>query len=205
MKRLITFFTAIALALSFALNFSSQSADCITTITGDNVVTAGYEFLFTFTAKVVNIDDGIVGGNFVIKYDAECLDLVEVTFDSIDKWNMDEKHSSAGTIELNPADEKGGLDEASVKVRNGESIKYYFKFRVKESTWESTIIKVDEAMVQSAENGNYQWNYIVEMGSHTIKLAKSLATPEIISFDNGVAKWSPVEHADKYVLQIYKG
>ncbi|MBO4769586.1 MAG: hypothetical protein J5563_02250 [Clostridia bacterium] len=157
---------------------------------------------YVFTVEDITVDGGILNGDFTISFDPNVFEFQSVDAVEIDHWQMNNNTNNAasGSIRLIPMD-SDGIGDNAVAVTESGRIKYNIHLKVKATTEKNTIIKVSSGMVADSELNNISDG---TLGSLTITIKQKLATPDIVSFDNGTAKWTAVENAGGYSIQIYK-
>lgn len=197
MKKIALFICTLILAAAVAFAVSADDAKFTVELTGPEVVNAGKTVDYVLTVQGIKLTDGILGLDLAVNYDTEVFELAGVKTTQPDAWATEVNKNTAGTVILTAIDPAAKSVNA---VKKDGALKFTISLKVKGNATKTSDISL--STVECAD---------VELNPHpgtanrlTVKIQKALAAPSPVSFDNGVAKWSAVENADSYSVQIYK-
>ncbi|MCI5755194.1 MAG: cohesin domain-containing protein, partial [Firmicutes bacterium] len=197
MKKIALFICTLILAAAVAFAVSADDAKFTVELTGPEVVNAGKTVDYVLTVKGIKLTDGILGLDLAVNYDTEVFELADVKTTQPDGWTTEVNKKTAGTVRLTAIETSANKDNA---VKKDGVLKFTISLKVKKDA-----SKTSEISLSTVEcTGTDYESYTGTANRLTVKIRKALAAPSPVSFDNGVAKWSAVENADSYSVQIYK-
>ncbi len=197
MKKIALFICTLILAAAVAFAVSADDAKFTVELTGPEVVNAGKTVDYVLTVKGIKLTDGILGLDLAVSYDTEVFELADVKTTQPDGWTTEVNKKTAGTVRLTAIETSANKDNA---VKKDGVLKFTISLKVKKDA-----SKTSEISLSTVEcTGTDYESYTGTANRLTVKIRKALAAPSPVSFDNGVAKWSAVENADSYSVQIYK-
>ncbi len=197
MKKIALFICTLILAAAVAFAVSADDAKFTVELTGPEVVNAGKTVDYVLTVKGIKLTDGILGLDLAVNYDTEVFELADVKTTQPDGWTTEVNKKTAGTVRLTAIETSANKDNA---VKKDGVLKFTISLKVKKDA-----SKTSEISLSTVEcTGTDYESYPGTANRLTVKIRKALAAPSPVSFDNGVAKWSAVENADSYSVQIYK-
>lgn len=211
MKKIALFICTLILAAAAVFAVSADDAKFTVGLTGPEVVNAGKTVDYVLTVKGIKLTNGILGLDLAVNYDTEVFELADVKTTQPSSWETRVNKKTAGTVVLTAywtgADYDPDLLKDNVVKKDG-ALKFTISLKVK-----GNATKTSDISLSTVECTTWELNDKgdVELNPHTgtankltVKIRKALAAPSPVSFDNGVAKWSAVENADSYSVQIYK-
>lgn len=197
MKKIALFICTLILAAAVAFAVSADDAKFTVELTGPEVVNAGKTVDYVLTVQGIELTDGILGLDLAVSYDTEVFELADVKTTQPDGWTTEVNKKTAGTVRLTAIETSANKDNA---VKKDGVLKFTISLKVKKDA-----SKTSEISLSTVEcTGTDYESYTGTANRLTVKIRKALAAPSPVSFDNGVAKWSAVENADSYSVQIYK-
>lgn len=197
MKKIALFICTLILAAAVAFAVSADDAKFTVELTGPEVVNAGKTVDYVLTVQGIKLTDGILGLDLAVSYDTEVFELADVKTTQPDGWTTEVNKKTAGTVRLTAIETSANKDNA---VKKDGVLKFTISLKVKKDA-----SKTSEISLSTVEcTGTDYESYPGTANRLTVKIRKALAAPSPVSFDNGVAKWSAVENADSYSVQIYK-
>lgn len=211
MKKIALFICTLILAAAVAFAVSAGDAKFTVELTGPEVVNAGKTVDYVLTVKGIKLTNGILGLDLAVNYDTEVFELADVKTTQPSSWETRVNKKTAGTVVLTAYWTGSEYNPDLLKnnaVKKDGALKFTISLKVK-----GNATKTSEISLSNVECTTWELNDKgeVELNPHpgtanrlTIKIRKALAAPSPVSFDNGVAKWSAVENADSYSVQIYK-
>lgn len=203
MKKIALFICTLILAAAVAFAVSADDAKFTVELTGPEVVNAGKTVDYVLTVKGIKLTNGILGLDLAVNYDTEVFELADVKTTQPDSWETIPNKKTAGTVVLHAYYTGSDYDPDLLKnnaVKKDGALKFTVSLKVR-----SNAAKTSDVSVSSPEcTGTDLETYPGTANRLTVKIRKALAAPSPVSFDNGVAKWSAVENADSYSVQIYK-
>ncbi len=197
MKKIALFICTLILAAAVAFAVSADDAKFTVELTGPEVVNAGKTVDYVLTVQGIKLTNGILGLDLAVNYDTEVFELADVKTTQPDGWTTEVNKKTAGTVRLTAIETSANKDNA---VKKDGVLKFTISLKVKKDA-----SKTSEISLSTVEcTGTDYESYPGTANRLTVKIRKALAAPSPVSFDNGVAKWSAVENADSYSVQIYK-
>lgn len=205
MKKIALFICTLILAAAVAFAVSADDAKFTVELTGPEVVNAGKTVDYVLTVKGIKLTNGILGLDLAVNYDTEVFELADVKTTQPDGWTTEVNKKTAGTVRLTAIETSANKDNA---VKKDGVLKFTISLKVKGNatkTSEISLSNVECTTWELNDKGEVELNPRPGTANRlTVKIRKALAAPSPVSFDNGVAKWSAVENADSYSVQIYK-
>lgn len=205
MKKIALFICTLILAAAVAFAVSAGDAKFTVELTGPEVVNAGKTVDYVLTVKGIKLTNGILGLDLAVNYDTEVFELADVKTTQPDGWTTEVNKKTAGTVRLTAIETSANKDNA---VKKDGVLKFTISLKVKKDaskTSEISLSNVECTTWELNDKGEVELNPRPGTANRlTVKIRKALAAPSPVSFDNGVAKWSAVENADSYSVQIYK-
>lgn len=211
MKKIALFICTLILAAAVAFAVSADDAKFTVELTGPEVVNAGKTVDYVLTVKGIKLTNGILGLDLAVNYDTEVFELADVKTTQPSSWETIPNKKTAGTVVLHAyytgSEYVPDLLKDNVVKKDG-ALKFTISLKVK-----GNATKTSEISLSNVECTTWELNNKGEVELNprpgtanrlTVKIRKALAAPSPVSFDNGVAKWSAVENADSYSVQIYK-
>ena len=197
MKKIALFICTLILAAAVAFAVSAGDAKFTVELTGPEVVNAGKTVDYVLTVKGIKLTNGILGLDLAVNYDTEVFELTDVKTTQPDGWTTEVNKKTAGTVRLTAIETSANKDNA---VKKDGVLKFTISLKVKKDA-----SKTSEISLSTVEcTGTDYESHPGTANRLTVKIRKALAAPSPVSFDNGVTKWSAVENADSYSVQIYK-
>ena len=197
MKKIALFICTLILAAAVAFAVSADDAKFTVELTGPEVVNAGKTVDYVLTVKGIKLTNGILGLDLAVNYDTEVFELADVKTTQPSSWTTEVNKKTAGTVRLTAIETSANKDNA---VKKDGVLKFTISLKVKKNA-----SKTSEISLSTVEcTGTDYESHPGTANRLTVKIRKALAAPSPVSFDNGVAKWSAVENADSYSVQIYK-
>ena len=211
MKKIALFICTLILAAAVAFAVSADDAKFTVELTGPEVVNAGKTVDYVLTVKGIKLTNGILGLDLAVNYDTEVFELADVKTTQPSSWETRVNKKTAGTVVLTAywtgADYDPDLLKNNVVKKDG-ALKFTISLKVKGNATKTSDISLSNVECTTWElndKGDVELNPRPGTANRlTVKIRKALAAPSPVSFDNGVAKWSAVENADSYSVQIYK-
>ena len=211
MKKIALFICTLLLAAAVAFAVSADDAKFTVGVTGPEVVNAGKTVDYVLTVKGIKLTNGILGLDLAAGYDTGVFELADVKTTQPSSWETRVNKKTAGTVVLTAywtgADYDPDLLKDNVVKKDGV-LKFTISLKVKKDaskTSEISLSTVECTTWELNDKGEVELNPFPGTANRlTVKIRKALAAPSPVSFDNGVAKWSAVENADSYSVQIYK-
>ena len=211
MKKIALFICTLILAAAVAFAVSAGDAKFTVEITGPEVVNAGKTVDYVLTVKGIKLTNGILGLDLAVNYDTEVFELADVKTTQPSSWETIPNKKTAGTVVLHAyytgSEYVPDLLKDNVVKKDG-ALKFTISLKVKGNatkTSEISLSNVECTTWELNDKGEVELNPRPGTANRlTVKIRKALAAPSPVSFDNGVAKWSAVENADSYSVQIYK-
>ena len=211
MKKIALFICTLILAAAVAFAVSAGDAKFTVELTGPEVVNAGKTVDYVLTVKGIKLTNGILGLDLAVNYDTEVFELADVKTTQPSSWETRVNKKTAGTVVLTAywtgADYDPDLLKNNVVKKDG-ALKFTISLKVKGNATKTSDISLSNVECTTWElndKGDVELNPRPGTANRlTVKIRKALAAPSPVSFDNGVAKWSAVENADSYSVQIYK-
>ena len=211
MKKIALFICTLILAAAVAFAVSAGDAKFTVELTGPEVVNAGKTVDYVLTVKGIKLTNGILGLDLAVNYDTEVFELADVKTTQPSSWETRVNKKTAGTVVLTAywtgADYDPDLLKDNVVKKDG-ALKFTISLKVKGNATKTSDISLSTVECTTWElndKGEVELNPDTGTANRlTVKIRKALAAPSPVSFDNGVAKWSAVENADSYSVQIYK-
>lgn len=205
MKKIALFICTLLLAAAVAFAVSADDAKFTVELTGPEVVNAGKTVDYVLTVKGIKLTNGILGLDLAVNYDTEVFELADVKTTQPSSWTTEVNKKTAGTVRLTAIETSANKDNA---VKKDGVLKFTISLKVKKDaskTSEISLSTVECTTWELNDKGEVELNPDTGTANRlTVKIRKALAAPSPVSFDNGVAKWSAVENADSYSVQIYK-
>lgn len=205
MKKIALFICTLILAAAVAFAVSAGDAKFTVELTGPEVVNAGKTVDYVLTVKGIKLTNGILGLDLAVNYDTEVFELADVKTTQPDGWTTEVNKKTAGTVRLTAIETSANKDNA---VKKDGALKFTISLKVKGNATKTSDISLSTVECTTWElndKGEVELNPRPGTANRlTVKIRKALAAPSPVSFDNGVAKWSAVENADSYSVQIYK-
>ena len=211
MKKIALFICTLILAAAVAFAVSAGDAKFTVELTGPEVVNAGKTVDYVLTVKGIKLTNGILGLDLAVNYDTEVFELADVKTTQPSSWETIPNKKTAGTVVLHAyytgSEYVPDLLKDNVVKKDG-ALKFTISLKVKGNatkTSEISLSNVECTTWELNDKGEVELNPRPGTANRlTVKIRKALAAPSPVSFDNGVAKWSAVENADSYSVQIYK-
>jgi|GEM_PF-4142921 len=207
MKKIALFICTLILAAAVAFAVSADDAKFTVELTGPEVVNAGKTVDYVLTVKGIKLTNGILGLDLAVNYDTEVFELADVKTTQPDGWTTEVNKKTAGKVLLTAVELNSNKNNT---VKKDGALKFTVSLKVKGNATKTSEISLSNVECTTWEL-NPNDNEKIYLNSHpgtanrlTVKIRKALAAPSPVSFDNGVAKWSAVENADSYSVQIYK-
>ena len=211
MKKIALFICTLILAAAVAFAVSADDAKFTVELTGPEVVNAGKTVDYVLTVKGIKLTNGILGLDLAVNYDTEVFELADVKTTQPDSWETIPNKKTAGTVVLHAYYTGSDYDPDLLKnnaVKKDGALKFTISLKVKGNATKTSEISLSNVECTTWElnnKGEVELNPDTGTANRlTVKIRKALAAPSPVSFDNGVAKWSAVENADSYSVQIYK-
>lgn len=211
MKKIALFICTLILAAAVAFAVSADDAKFTVELTGPEVVNAGKTVDYVLTVKGIKLTNGILGLDLAVNYDTEVFELADVKTTQPSSWETRVNKKTAGTVVLTAYWTGSEYDPDLLKnnaVKKDGALKFTISLKVKGNatkTSEISLSNVECTTWELNDKGDVELNPRPGTANRlTVKIRKALAAPSPVSFDNGVAKWSAVENADSYSVQIYK-
>ena len=211
MKKIALFICTLILAAAVAFAVSADDAKFTVELTGPEVVNAGKTVDYVLTVKGIKLTDGILGLDLTVNYDTEVFELADVKTTQPSSWETIPNKKTAGTVVLHAYYTGSEYDPDLLKdnaVKKDGALKFTISLKVKGNATKTSDISLSNVECTTWElndKGDVELNPRPGTANRlTVKIRKALAAPSPVSFDNGVAKWSAVENADSYSVQIYK-
>ena len=205
MKKIALFICTLILAAAVAFAVSAGDAKFTVELTGPEVVNAGKTVDYVLTVKGIKLTNGILGLDLAVNYDTEVFELADVKTTQPSSWTTEVNKKTAGTVRLTAIETSANKDNA---VKKDGVLKFTISLKVKGNATKTSDISLSTVECTTWElndKGEVELNPDTGTANRlTVKIRKALAAPSPVSFDNGVAKWSAVENADSYSVQIYK-
>ena len=207
MKKIALFICTLILAAAVAFAVSAGDAKFTVELTGPEVVNAGKTVDYVLTVKGIKLTNGILGLDLAVNYDTEVFELADVKTTQPDGWTTEVNKKTAGKVLLTAVELNSNKNNT---VKKDGALKFTVSLKVKGNATKTSEISLSNVECTTWElnpNDNeeiYFNSYPGTANKLTVKIRKALAAPSPVSFDNGVAKWSAVENADSYSVQIYK-
>lgn len=199
MKKIALFICTLILAAAAVFAVNADDAKVTVEVTGPSVVKNGGTAEYVLTAKGIKLTDGIIGLDLTVNYDTSVFELADVTTVQPSGWSTEVNKKTAGVIKLNAIELSSDKDNA---VTKDGALKFTVSLKVKNG-----VDKTSEITVSGLECSGTDLNqdpYPGTANKLTVKIEKALPKPTPISFTNGVAKWSKVDEAGNYSIQLYK-
>lgn len=211
MKKIALFICTLILAAAAVFAVSADDAKFTVGLTGPEVVNAGKTVDYVLTVKGIKLTNGILGLDLAVNYDTEVFELADVKTTQPSSWETILNKKTAGTVVLHAyytgSEYVPDLLKDNVVKKDG-ALKFTISLKVKGNatkTSEISLSNVECTTWELNDKGEVELNPRPGTANRlTVKIRKALAAPSPVSFDNGVAKWSAVENADSYSVQIYK-
>ena len=211
MKKIALFICTLILAAAVAFAVSADDAKFTAELTGPEVVNAGKTVDYVLTVKGIKLTNGILGLDLAVNYDTEVFELADVKTTQPSSWETRVNKKTAGTVVLTAYWTGSEYNPDLLKnnaVKKDGALKFTISLKVKGNatkTSEISLSNVECTTWELNDKGEVELNPRPGTANRlTVKIRKALAAPSPVSFDNGVAKWSAVENADSYSVQIYK-
>lgn len=211
MKKIALFICTLILAAAVAFAVSADDAKFTVELTGPEVVNAGKTVDYVLTVKGIKLTNGILGLDLAVNYDTEVFELADVKTTQPSSWETRVNKKTAGTVVLTAYWTGSEYNPDLLKnnaVKKDGALKFTISLKVKGNatkTSEISLSNVECTTWELNDKGEVELNPRPGTANRlTVKIRKALAAPSPVSFDNGVAKWSAVENADSYSVQIYK-
>lgn len=211
MKKIALFICTLILAAAVAFAVSAGDAKFTVELTGPEVVNAGKTVDYVLTVKGIKLTNGILGLDLAVNYDTVVFELADVKTTQPSSWETRVNKKTAGTVVLTAYWTGSEYVPDLLKnnaVKKDGALKFTISLKVKGNatkTSEISLSNVECTTWELNDKGNVELNPRPGTANRlTVKIRKALAAPSPVSFDNGVAKWSAVENADSYSVQIYK-
>lgn len=211
MKKIALFICTLILAAAVAFAVSAGDAKFTVELTGPEVVNAGKTVDYVLTVKGIKLTDGILGLDLAVNYDTVVFELADVKTTQPSSWETRVNKKTAGTVVLTAYWTGSEYDPDLLKdnvVKKDGALKFTISLKVKGNATKTSDISLSTVECTTWElnnKGEVELNPDTGTANKlTVKIRKALAAPSPVSFDNGVAKWSAVENADSYSVQIYK-
>ena len=211
MKKIALFICTLILAAAVAFAVSADDAKFTVELTGPEVVNAGKTVDYVLTVKGIKLTNGILGLDLAVNYDTEVFELTDVKTTQPSSWETRVNKKTAGTVVLTAYWTGSEYVPDLLKnnaVKKDGALKFTISLKVKGNatkTSEISLSNVECTTWELNDKGDVELNPRPGTANRlTVKIRKALAAPSPVSFDNGVAKWSAVENADSYSVQIYK-
>lgn len=211
MKKIALFICTLILAAAVAFAVSAGDAKFTVELTGPEVVNAGKTVDYVLTVKGIKLTNGILGLDLAVNYDTEVFELADVKTTQPSSWETRVNKKTAGTVVLTAYWTGSEYNPDLLKnnaVKKDGALKFTISLKVKGNatkTSEISLSNVECTTWELNDKGEVELNPRPGTANRlTVKIRKALAAPSPVSFDNGVAKWSAVENADSYSVQIYK-
>lgn len=211
MKKIALFICTLILAAAVAFAVSAGDAKFTVELTGPEVVNAGKTVDYVLTVKGIKLTNGILGLDLAVNYDTEVFELADVKTTQPSSWETIPNKKTAGTVVLHAYYTGSDYDPDLLKnnaVKKDGALKFTISLKVKGNATKTSDISLSTVECTTWElnnKGEVELNPDTGTANRlTVKIRKALAAPSPVSFDNGVAKWSAVENADSYSVQIYK-
>lgn len=211
MKKIALFICTLILAAAVAFAVSADDAKFTVELTGPEVVNAGKTVDYVLTVKGIKLTNGILGLDLAVNYDTEVFELADVKTTQPSSWETRVNKKTAGTVVLTAYWTGSEYNPNLLKnnaVKKDGALKFTISLKVKGNatkTSEISLSNVECTTWELNDKGEVELNPDTGTANKlTVKIRKALAAPPPVSFDNGVAKWSAVENADSYSVQIYK-
>lgn len=211
MKKIALFICTLILAAAVAFAVSADDAKFTVELTGPEVVNAGKTVDYVLTVKGIKLTNGILGLDLAVNYDTEVFELADVKTTQPSSWETRVNKKTAGTVVLTAYWTGSEYNPNLLKnnaVKKDGALKFTISLKVKGNatkTSEISLSNVECTTWELNDKGEVELNPDTGTANKlTVKIRKALAAPSPVSFDNGVAKWSAVENADSYSVQIYK-
>lgn len=211
MKKIALFICTLILAAAVAFAVSADDAKFTVELTGHEVVNAGKTVDYVLTVKGIKLTNGILGLDLAVNYDTEVFELADVKTTQPSSWETIPNKKTAGTVVLHAYYTGSDYDPDLLKnnaVKKDGALKFTISLKVKGNATKTSDISLSNVECTTWElndKGEVELNPRPGTANRlTVKIRKALAAPSPVSFDNGVAKWSAVENADSYSVQIYK-
>lgn len=211
MKKIALFICTLILAAAVAFAVSAGDAKFTVELTGPEVVNAGKTVDYVLTVKGIKLTNGILGLDLAVNYDTEVFELAGVKTTQPSSWETRVNKKTAGTVVLTAYWTGSEYNPDLLKnnaVKKDGALKFTISLKVKGNatkTSEISLSNVECTTWELNDKGEVELNPDTGTANKlTVKIRKALAAPSPVSFDNGVAKWSAVENADSYSVQIYK-
>lgn len=211
MKKIALFICTLILAAAVAFAVSADDAKFTVELTGPEVVNAGKTVDYVLTVKGIKLTNGILGLDLTVNYDTEVFELADVKTTQPSSWETRVNKKTAGTVVLTAYWTGSEYDPDLLKdnvVKKDGALKFTISLKVKGNATKTSDISLSTVECTTWElndKGDVELNPRPGTANRlTVKIRKALAAPSPVSFDNGVAKWSAVENADSYSVQIYK-
>lgn len=211
MKKIALFICTLILAAAVAFAVSADDAKFTVELTGPEVVNAGKTVDYVLTVKGIKLTNGILGLDLAVNYDTEVFELADVKTTQPSSWETRVNKKTAGTVVLTAYWTGSEYNPDLLKnnaVKKDGALKFTISLKVKGNatkTSEISLSNVECTTWELNDKGEVELNPRPGTANKlTVKIRKALAAPSPVSFDNGVAKWSAVENADSYSVQIYK-
>lgn len=211
MKKIALFICTLILAAAVAFAVSADDAKFTVELTGPEVVNAGKTVDYVLTVKGIKLTNGILGLDLAVNYDTEVFELADVKTTQPSSWETIPNKKTAGTVVLRAYYTGSEYDPDLLKnnaVKKDGALKFTISLKVKGNATKTSDISLSTVECTTWElnnEGDVELNPRPGTANRlTVKIRKALAAPSPVSFDNGVAKWSAVENADSYSVQIYK-
>ena len=205
MKKIALFICTLILAAAVTFAVSAGDAKFTVELTGPEVVNAGKTVDYVLTVKGIKLTNGILGLDLAVNYDTEVFELADVKTTQPSSWTTEVNKKTAGTVRLTAIETSANKDNA---VKKDGALKFTISLKVKGNATKTSDISLSTVECTTWElnnKGEVELNPDTGTANRlTVKIRKALAAPSPVSFDNGVAKWSAVENADSYSVQIYK-
>lgn len=211
MKKIALFICTLILAAAVAFAVSAGDAKFTVELTGPEVVNAGKTVDYVLTVKGIKLTNGILGLDLAVNYDTEVFELADVKTTQPSSWETRVNKKTAGTVVLTAYWTGSEYDPDLLKnnaVKKDGALKFTVSLKVRSNATKTSDISLSTVECTTWElnnKGDVELNPRPGTANRlTVKIRKALAAPSPVSFDNGVAKWSAVENADSYSVQIYK-
>lgn len=211
MKKIALFICTLILAAAVTFAVSADDAKFTVELTGPEVVNAGKTVDYVLTVKGIKLTNGILGLDLAVNYDTEVFELADVKTTQPSSWETRVNKKTAGTVVLTAYWTGSEYDPDLLKdnvVKKDGALKFTISLKVKGNATKTSDISLSTVECTTWElnnKGEVELNPDTGTANRlTVKIRKALAAPSPVSFDNGVAKWSAVENADSYSVQIYK-
>lgn len=211
MKKIALFICTLILAAAVAFAVSAGDAKFTVELTGPEVVNAGKTVDYVLTVKGIKLTNGILGLDLAVNYDTVVFELADVKTTQPSSWETRVNKKTAGTVVLTAYWTGSEYDPDLLKdnvVKKDGALKFTISLKVKGNATKTSDISLSTVECTTWElnnKGEVELNPDTGTANKlTVKIRKALAAPSPVSFDNGVAKWSAVENADSYSVQIYK-